>query len=56
MLEKNRIENLYLVLNDVGSGSGVYGYGKYGYSYGYGYGYGYGTYINDSDYFDENEQ
>ena len=51
-LEKNkRIENLYLVLNDVSSGSGVYGYGKY--SYGNGYGYGYGTYTKDSDYFDE---
>ncbi len=47
-LEKNnRIENLYLVLNDVSSGSGVYGYGKYS----YGYGYGYGSYTKDSDYF-----
>ena len=47
--ENNRVENLYLVLNDVSSGSGVYGYGKY--SYGYGYGYGYGSYTKDSDYF-----
>ena len=52
-LEKNnRIENLYLILNDVNSGSGVYGYGKH--SYGYGYGYGYGTYTKDSDYFTDN--
>ena len=54
--ENNRIENLYLVLNDVGAGSGVYGYGKYGYGYNYGgYSYGYGTYVSDSDYFDEKE-
>ena len=53
--EKNRIENLYLVLNDVAAGSGVYGYGKYGYGYSSGYGYGYTTYLSDSDYFDENE-
>ena len=45
--ENNRVENLYLVLNDVSSGSGVYGYGKYS----YGYGYGYGSYTKDSDYF-----
>ncbi|MGY8950853.1 MAG: polysaccharide biosynthesis tyrosine autokinase, partial [Flavobacteriales bacterium] len=32
--ENNRVENLYLVLNDVSSGSGVYGYGKYSYGYG----------------------
>ena len=51
--KKNRISNLYIVLNDVGAGSGVYGYGRYGYSYNYGYGYG--TYLSDSDYFDENE-
>ena len=49
--EDNRIHNLHLVLNDVSSGSGVYGYGKY--SYGYGYGYNYGSYINNSEYFDE---
>ena len=49
--DKKRIENLYLVLNDVSSGSGVYGYGKYG----YGYGYGYGAYVSDSDYFNEEE-
>ena len=57
--DKKRIENLYLVLNDVSSGSGVYGYGKYGYGYGYGYRYGYGseygTYTIDSDYFNEEE-
>ena len=53
--ENKRIENLYLVLNDVSSGSGVYGYGKYSYGYGYGYGNGYGSYTKDSDYFVENE-
>ena len=53
LYEKERINNLFLVLNDVSSGTGVYGYGKYGYGY-YGYGgYGYTTYINDSDYFDD---
>ena len=51
--EDNRIHNLHLVLNDVSSGSGVYGYG-YGYGkYSYGYGYNYGSYINNSEYFDE---
>jgi Mrp family chromosome partitioning ATPase len=54
--EKNRVENISLVLNDVSSGSGVYGYGKYGYSYGYGYGYGYGGYTKDVNYFNENEK
>ena len=53
--KNNRIQNLYLILNDVSSGSGVYGYGNYGYG-NYGYGYGYGSYVNDSDYFDDNEK
>ena len=45
LYDNNRVENLYLVLNDVGSGSGVYGYGKYSYGYGYGYGYNYSSYF-----------
>lgn len=53
-LHKNeRIENLYLILNDVSSGSGVYGYGKYSYGYGYNYGYNYGNYTNNTEYFEE---
>ena len=53
LYDNNRVENLYLVLNDVSSGSGVYGYGKYSYGYGYGYGYNYSAYIHNSDYFEE---
>ena len=57
---KERIDNLFLILNDVSTGTGVYGYGKYGYGrYGYGsygrYGYSYSTYVKDSDYFDDTE-
>ena len=47
--EDKRIDNLFLVLNDVSSGSGVYGYGKYSYGNAYNYGY----YLNNSEYFDE---
>ena len=53
LYDNNRVENLYLVLNDVSSGSGVYGYGKYSYGYGYGYGYNYSAYTHNSDYFEE---
>ena len=53
LYDNNRVENLYLVLNDVSSGSGVYGYGKYSYGYVYGYGYNYSAYTHNSDYFEE---
>ncbi len=53
LYDNNRVDNLYLVLNDVSSGTGVYGYGKYSYGYGYGYGYNYSSYIHNSDYFEE---
>ena len=55
LYKNGRINNLYLVLNDVVSGSGVYGYGKYSYGYGYNYGYNYNSYIGNSEYFDEDE-
>lgn len=43
LIEDNKVNNLSVILNDVGRGvSGYYyGYGGYGYSYGYGYGFGY---------------
>lgn len=43
LIDENKVNNLSVVLNDVGRGvSGYYyGYGGYGYSYGYGYGFGY---------------
>ncbi|CAN5439696.1 hypothetical protein BH09BAC1_BH09BAC1_01200 [soil metagenome] len=43
LIEDNKVDNLSVILNDVGRGvSGYYyGYGGYGYSYGYGYGFGY---------------
>ena len=43
LIDDNKIQNLSVILNDVGRGvSGYYyGYGGYGYSYGYGYGFGY---------------
>ena len=50
MNDRGRIDNLYLVLNDVGSGGGVYGYGGYS-AYGYTGNYGYSD--ADSEYFDE---
>ena len=52
LYEKERINNLYLVLNDVSSGSGVYGYGAYGYGTYGGYTYGYSN--SDAQYFEEN--
>jgi capsular exopolysaccharide synthesis family protein len=39
LIERERIENLYIIVNDVKKGS-LYRYG-YGNKYGYGYGYGY---------------
>ncbi len=43
LIDENGVNNLSVILNDVGRGvSGYYyGYGGYGYSYGYGYGFGY---------------
>lgn len=47
----NQIDNLAIVINDIGGGSmyGRYGY-RYGYgiNYGYSYGYGYGLYDEDT--------
>lgn len=42
LITENKIDNLSIVLNDIGRGDSAYSY-SYGYSYGYGYGYGYGS-------------
>lgn len=42
LIETNKIQNLFFILNGVRKISKRYYYKGYGYSYGYGYGYGYG--------------
>lgn len=42
LMEKNRLNNMVLVVNDVDRTQRGYGYYGYGYGYGYGRGYGYG--------------
>lgn len=52
LISENKVNNLSVVLNDVGRGVSGYSYGSYNYKYGYSYGYLY-TYKDSGYYTDE---